>query len=213
MKKELLIKVCGMREKANLEAIRRLRPDYIGLIFYEKSPRFVSVQESYLTESFAPIQKVGVFVNELTERVCALVREFHLDAVQLHGAEPADDCATLKQKGVKVIKAFGISSVDDFAQCEPYTSACDMFLFDTKTPAYGGSGTAFDWSILANYTYNVPFLLSGGISLDNLKEINALQHEKFIGIDLNSKFEQAPALKDVAKVQQAIRIIKTSKNE
>lgn len=202
-----------MREKANLEAIRLLRPDYIGLIFYEKSPRFVSEQEEYLTESFAPIQKVGVFVNELVEPVCALVQAFHLDVVQLHGTESAEECAALKQMGVKVIKAFGISSADDFAQCEPYTSVCDMFLFDAKTPTYGGSGTTFDWSILQNYTYKVPFLLSGGISLDNLKEINALQHEKFIGIDLNSKFEQAPALKDVAKVQQAIRIIKTSKNE
>lgn len=202
-----------MREKANLEAIRLLRPDYIGLIFYEKSPRFVSEQESYLTESFAPIQKVGVFVNAPIECVCALAQAFHLDVVQLHGAESADDCATLKQLGVKVIKGFGISSADDFAQCEPYTSVCDMFLFDAKTPAYGGSGTAFDWSILANYTYNVPFLLSGGISLDNLKEVKELQHEKFIGIDLNSKFEQAPALKDVAKVQQAIRIMRTNKNE
>ena len=205
-----------MREKSNLEAIRTLHPDFIGLIFYEKSPRFVSMLERSLKESFGPSKKVGVFVNEPIARVCALVETFHLDAVQLHGNEPVDDCKTLKKMGVTVIKAFGISSTDDFAQCEPYTSVCDMFLFDTKTSAYGGSGTAFDWSILANYTCSVPFFLSGGISLENLAEVVKVQHECFVGIDLNSKFEISPALKNVAKVElaiQKIRTSQTSKNE
>lgn len=117
---------------------------------------------------------MGVFVNELVEPVCALVQAFHLDVVQLI-IPSRQKSARAEANGVKVIKAFGISSADDFAQCEPYVSVCDMFLFDAKTPAYGGSGTAFDWSILVNYTYNVPFLLSGGISPDNLKEVKELQ--------------------------------------
>lgn len=205
----MIVKVCGMRNADNIEQVRRLRPDMIGLIFYARSPRFVGTEPlPHLQQSFAPAAKVGVFVNETVERVAELAATFNLDAVQLHGSESPADCAALRQRGLKVIKAFGIEKAADFEQCASYSDCCDMFLFDTRTPAYGGAGTKFDWSIMAEYKQDTPFLLSGGIGPDDAETVIALRHPQLAGIDLNSRFETAPALKDVAKLEGFISQIK-----
>lgn len=205
----MLIKVCGMRDSANIDSVRRLNPNMIGLIFYARSPRFVGLEPlPHLTASFAPTLKVGVFVNETVAVVADIAARFNLNAVQLHGSESPAECAALRQTGLKVIKAFGISSVADFAQCASYSSCCDLFLFDTRTAGYGGAGVKFDWSILAEYKQDTPFLLSGGISADDAADIRSISHPQLAGIDLNSRFETAPALKDVAKLQKIITDIR-----
>ena len=162
-----------MRNADNIEQVRRLRPDMIGLIFYARSPRFVGTEPlPHLQQSFAPAAKVGVFVNEIVERIAELAAAFNLDAVQLHGSESPADCAALRHRGQKVIKAFGIEKAADFEQCDSYSDCCDMFLFDTRTPAYGGAGTKFDWSIMAEYKQDTPFLLSGGIGPDDAETVS-----------------------------------------
>lgn len=210
----MLIKVCGMRDSANIEQVRCLNPDMIGLIFYARSPRFVGTEPlPHLTASFAPALKVGVFVNETVAVVADIAARFRLNAVQLHGNESPAECAALRQAGLKVIKAFGISSTADFAQCASYSDCCDMFLFDTRTAGYGGAGVKFDWSILAEYKQDTPFLLSGGISADDAADIRSISHPQLAGIDLNSRFETAPALKDVEKLRRFIADLTTENTE
>jgi phosphoribosylanthranilate isomerase len=206
----MLIKVCGMRDADNIEQVRRLKPDMMGLIFYARSSRFVGTEPlPHLTASFAPALKVGVFVNETVAAVADIAVRFRLNAVQLHGNESPAECAALRQTGLKVIKAFGISSAADFAQCASYSDCCDLFLFDTRTAGYGGAGVKFDWSILAKYKQDTPFLLSGGISADDAADIRSISHPQLAGIDLNSRFETAPALKDVAKLRRFIADLTT----
>ncbi len=200
-----------MRDSANIEQVRHLNPDMIGLIFYARSPRFVGTEPlPHLTASFAPALKVGVFVNETVAAVADIAARFRLNAVQLHGNESPTECAALRQAGLKVIKAFGISSAADFAQCASYSDCCDMFLFDTRTAGYGGAGVKFDWNILAEYKQDTPFILSGGIGPDDAESIGHLKHPSLVGIDLNSRFETAPALKDVAKLERFISQIRTT---
>ena len=205
----MLIKVCGMRDADNIEQVRRLKPDMMGLIFYARSSRFVGTEPlPHLRADFAPAAKVGVFVNETVEHIVDIAAQFNLNAVQLHGNESPAECATLRGTGLKVIKAFGIESAADFERCDSYSGCCDMFLFDTRTVGYGGAGTKFDWSIMAEYKQDMPFILSGGIGPDDAESISHLQHPSLVGIDLNSRFETAPALKDVAKLERFISQIR-----
>ena len=206
---DLMIKVCGMREEKNIEEVRRLTPDFMGLIFYPKSPRYVGVEPlSYLRGNFSPVRKVGVFVNEVESVVLDRCKEYGLDVVQLHGDESVDYCLSLREKGLHVIKAFGISEKADLKKCGVYASACDAFLFDTKCVGYGGAGVRFDWNILGDYTQEVPFLLSGGISEEDVDEIKSLRHPFLVGVDLNSRFELAPALKDVPRLKRMMEKIR-----
>ena len=205
----MIVKVCGMRDAENIGQVRNLNPDMMGLIFYARSPRFVGNDPlPHLQQSFAPALKVGVFVDEQVDKVEAFAAMFNLDVIQLHGKESPAVCAALREKGLKVIKAFGIENASDFAACGSYTDCCNMFLFDTRTPAHGGAGTKFDWSIIAEYKHNTPFLLSGGIGPDDAAAVIALRHRQLAGIDLNSRFETAPALKDVAKLEGFISQIR-----
>ena len=206
----MLIKVCGMRDADNIEQVRCLKPDMMGLIFYARSSRFVGTKPlPHLRADFAPAAKVGVFVNETVEHIVDITAQFNLNAVQLHGNETPAECATVRGTGLKVIKAFGIESAADFERCDSYSGCCDMFLFDTRTAGYGGAGVKFDWSILAEYKQDTPFLLSGGISADDAADIRSISHPQLAGIDLNSRFETAPALKDVAKLRRFIADLTT----
>jgi phosphoribosylanthranilate isomerase len=204
------IKVCGLRNPENIEAVAQLKPDYMGFICYEKTPRYVS--ETLLPQAVANVPdgivKTVVVVNESKEKLTQLINDFGFDAVQLHGNESPDFCNSFKNK-VQVIKAFGIDDQFDFAQLDAYADSVDLFLFDTKTVIYGGSGQTFNWNILDKYTLNKPFLLSGGISLDNLEQIKQIKHPAFYGVDLNSKFEIEPGLKDVQKLEQAFKILRS----
>lgn len=207
------IKVCGMKEAGNIQQLSELQPDYMGFIHYAKSPRYAGeVAEDTLSAVPASILKTLVVVNELLERVEELIQQHHFVAVQLHGAENPDYCRQLKDK-VQVLKAFGINQEFNFAQLEPYKDVVNYFLFDTKVDTHGGSGQTFDWQLLNNYTLAVPFFLSGGLSLENIESVKQIKHPQFYGVDLNSRFETAPGIKDIHKLKQAFNILRSITHE
>lgn len=197
------IKVCGMKHAANIAGVANLRPDYLGFIFYPKSPRYIAEVSAELIKYVpADIKTVGVFVNEEINEVKLKVAKHQLKAVQLHGAESVDYCAELKILGVEVIKAFGVHSEFDFKQLEPYALVVDYFLFDTQTPVHGGSGKVFDWQLLEKYQLDKPYFLSGGIGLEHAQQITGIQDARLYAIDVNSKFELEPGLKDVEQLKE-----------
>ncbi|MFN0292006.1 phosphoribosylanthranilate isomerase [Pedobacter helvus] len=203
---KLKIKVCGMKQAANIAAVAELRPDYLGFIFYRKSPRYISEVSAELIK-YVPqqIKTVGVFVDEDLETLKALVANHALKAVQLHGNETVDFCKQIKQMGVEVIKAFGIHADFDFSVLEDYETVVDYFLFDTQTAAHGGSGKVFDWTLLNNYQLNKPYFLSGGIDLQHTNQIKEIKDERLFAVDINSKFEIEPGLKNVDKLKAFFR--------
>lgn len=185
-----------------------MKPDFLGLIFYEKSPRFVPQNvDNQLKQKTFGSQKVGVFVNESEEKILEIIKEFNLDFVQLHGSETPDFCEKIREK-IPVIKAFGISSKEDLFAAKKYYQSVDYLLFDTKTSGFGGSGRKFAWSVLREEEIQKPFLLSGGIDLDGLDEIKTLKIKNLVGVDLNSRFEISPTLKDIESLQKAIKILR-----
>lgn len=203
------IKVCGLREAGNIEAVAALNPDYLGFIWYTQSPRYVyRLPKEVLAALSADITKTAVFVNEHIDIITALIHEFGFNTVQLHGQESPEVCAELKQE-VQVIKAFGVDEQFDFDKLKPYAGKVDYFLFDTKTEKHGGSGRAFNWDVLNEYQMDTPFFLSGGLSLDNLAEVKNIKHPAFYGVDLNSRFETVPGMKSIEKLQQAFDMLKT----
>ncbi|WP_431294862.1 phosphoribosylanthranilate isomerase [Pedobacter sp. P26] len=204
----LKLKVCGMRLAANIAAVAELQPDYLGFIFYEKSPRLISDVSTELIKYIpSEIKTVGVFVNEELEKVKDKVNTLKLKAVQLHGSESPEYCAALKTAfgSLEVIKAFGIDEDFDFSGLEAYLNVVDYFLFDTKTKAHGGSGKTFDWSVLDRYAYTKPYFLSGGIDLEHTEAIKNMQDERLYALDINSRFEMEPGLKDAEKIEEFIK--------
>jgi phosphoribosylanthranilate isomerase len=202
------IKVCGLKYQDNIEAVAALSPDYMGFIFYRPSPRFVdALPVDILRNLPATTIKTAVFVDESAETIDSLTDEYGFEAIQLHGHEDAGFCNQFKGK-VTVIKAFGINEDFDFGQLNEYKNKVDYFLFDTKTKIHGGSGKTFDWRVLNNYNLDIPFFLSGGLSLENLEEVKNIDHPQFYGVDLNSRFEIAPGQKDINKLEKAFDIIK-----
>ena len=196
--KERLVKVCGMKYPGNIQAVAALHPDFMGFIFYTKSPRFAEpLSLETLAAIPASIKKIGVFVNEDLENILTIVYKYKLNGVQLHGSEMVSMCAQLKEAGLIVIKAFPIAEAINFIPAKRYEGVCDYFLFDTKTDAYGGSGLKFNWGMLDEYRGETPFLLSGGIAAEDVESIQKINHPKFAGIDLNSKFEIRPGEKNV----------------
>lgn len=197
----MLIKVCGMRDAANIAEVQALKPDFMGLIFYPKSSRYVGEEPTAeQLASWAPTKKVGVFVNNTAGFVLQTAARFHLDMAQLHGSETPELCKQLQDQGLPVIKAFSITTAEDLANVDNYNGCTTLNLLDTKTPKVGGSGQKFDWGILRHYTSATPFLLSGGIEAGDVATIKQMSHPALAGVDLNSKFETAPALKDTAKL-------------
>jgi phosphoribosylanthranilate isomerase len=191
----MFVKVCGITTPEQAHEISRL-VDYVGYIFHPDSPRYVS-------QSFPSMKarKVGVFVDlPLQELIHTTIYE-KLDAVQLHGNEAPEYCAALQEQ-VQVIKSFGIEENFDFEQLKAYENYVDFFLFDTKTPMHGGSGKQFDWHILEAYTGKTSFILSGGLRSESITQIQALNHPKLAGIDLNSGFETTPGIKNVSQLKQ-----------
>jgi len=199
MNAKVKLKICGLRD--NVQEVAELCPDYIGFIFYKKSPRFVGVGFT-MPEFSKEIKKVGVFVNENIEIVVQLVRKHQLDYVQLHGDESATYCQECQKHGIGVIKSFGIQDDFDFRQLAPFEDFVDFFLFDTKTSAFGGSGKVFNWKLLQNYRLEKKYFLSGGISLDNIGELSKIDLEKVHALDVNSRFEIEPGLKDLDMLLQ-----------
>ena len=200
----MIIKVCGMKHSDNIRDLQELPIDMMGMIFYEKSPRFV-YSNSKDVDSIK--KRVGVFVNTDIDDIQKKIDEYKLDFIQLHGNESAELCKSVKESK-PVIKAFSIANKDDFDKTADYEGICEYFLFDTKTPDYGGSGIKFDWSILNSYQGNTPFLLSGGITSNDAEAIRTITHPLFAGIDLNSKFETSPGVKDIALLEKFIKEIR-----
>jgi len=207
------IKVCGLRDKENIKAITALAPDYMGFICYEPSPRYVKdIPADILANLPAVIYKTAVFVDESKETITRLIEQYGFNAIQLHGSESPEFADSFRNR-VTVFKAFGLSADFDFERLNNYANKVDYFLFDTKTDLHGGSGKTFDWSILNKYKLNVPFFLSGGLGLDNLEEVAQIEHPQFHGVDLNSKFETAPGLKDIEKLKKAFTMLNYRTNE
>ena len=191
-----------MREAENIRKVASLGIDLMGFIFWPKSSRYVSERPAYLPTH---CKRVGVFVDEDLETVRRIADEYALDYIQLHGHESREYCAQLN--GLKLIKAISVSGHDDIATYKTYEGLVDYFLFDTKCPSVGGSGQQFDWSVLSAYDGSTPFLLSGGIGPDDAERVKAFHHSKCIGIDLNSRFELSPGLKDVAALRKFLNEI------
>jgi phosphoribosylanthranilate isomerase len=204
----LKIKICGMKFPENITEIAALQPDYLGFIFYEKSPRYF---ENTIPNLPKAIQKVGVFVNASFEEIEEKVTQHNLDLVQLHGNESPELCALLETNLVKVIKAFNIDKSFNFNILNNYTNYCSYFLFDTKGDKHGGNGTSFDWTVLAQYSIHKPYFLSGGIGLeiiDNLNQFLSSDYAEYcVAIDLNSKFEVRPGLKNPETLKELIHTL------
>ena len=209
------IKVCGMRDGKNIREVEALGVDYIGMIFWDGSPRNVTMVPTHAgiipdraslsthTSNLSP-QKVGVFVDEMPQSIITRVVNFQLDVVQMHGHESLTVIRNLRatldpdiRPGIQFWKAVSIANADDLTACEQYFNCVDAFVFDTRCDSVGGSGRQFDWQLLDAYHGPVPFLLSGGIGPDDAARVKAFHHPHCIGIDLNSRFESAPAVKDV----------------
>lgn len=225
MNKDLIIKVCGMRDADNINDVSALDINWMGFIFYPKSPRYVrqissnagiipdysSLKEKATADDAGRIRRVGVFVDDMPQNIVTRVFNYHLDIVQLHGSESPVMIDNLRRtldpdirKGIKIMKAISVKSDDDILKCKDYEGHVDYFLFDTKTPLKGGSGEQFDWSVLQSYDGATPFLLSGGIGPDDARRVRAFSHPRCIGIDVNSKFENEPAFKDVDMLRKFI---------
>lgn len=213
----MLIKVCGMREAENIKAIDALMPDLLGFIFYPRSSRYVGEADISLPTQ---ARKVGVFVQASIEDVLDAVQQFKLAYIQLHGGE---DLAYIKElrkyldtrfqdrQTIFIIKAFSIDENFDFESIRIFEGHCTCFIFDTKGEKHGGNGKKFNWNILARYTLPTPFLLSGGIRLEDaeaIKEI-AQKHPAMRGVDINSGFEISPAHKDANAIADFMQELTT----
>lgn len=209
MSKQLKIKVCGNKYQDNLERMARLSPDYLGFIFFEKSLRNVIPEQVNMNRVSQSIKKVGVFVNSTIDVIQKTVRLLSLQCIQLHGEESPETCESLKATGLEIIKVFRVSDTFNFEELNPYVGHIDYFLFDTRAAEYGGTGKKFDWSILENYSLNVPFFLSGGIGLSDVDELLKMENKALFGVDINSGFETEPAVKDEKQVAEFIKRMRT----
>ena len=197
-----------MREAENIREVEALGIDMMGFIFWPKSSRYVSQRPDYLPKR---VKRVGVFVDEDPEQVKRLADDYGLDYIQLHGHETPEVISYLRTPALphpRIIKAFNISTAEDLLQTQPYEGLVDGFLFDAKGKSVGGNGEKFNWDVLDAYDGETPFLLSGGIGPDDVERVHAFRHPKCIGIDLNSRFELSPGLKDIAKLKEFIYNLK-----
>ncbi len=225
----MIIKVCGMRDGGNISEAIEAGADWIGMIFWPKSPRYVQMVPSLTgtlpdsaNESNVPqgcneasgakkVKRVGVFVNDSAQNIITRVVNFKLDIVQLHGDENPTFIRNVRATlaggicpDIKFIKAISVENADDFGKCAEYEGVVDYFLFDTKCDGRGGSGKHFDWSLLENYHGSTPFLLSGGVGVDDADTLKSLNLPMMAGIDINSRFETEPGVKDIDKIKTFI---------
>jgi phosphoribosylanthranilate isomerase len=204
------IKICGLTDPSNVLEISKAGPDFIGYIFYQKSPRFVGTEPDPELFRFIPqgTKKVGVFVNEENQKILEISYRAELDLIQLHGSESPASCSWLRSFGLKVIKAFSLGQDFSFEPVYKYLPFCDYFLFDTKSEKPGGSGIKFNWDRLKEYTSDKPFFLSGGIGPEDSVICRTLENRGFYAVDINSRFESEQGIKDVYLVRKFINEIK-----
>ncbi|MCZ8329697.1 MAG: phosphoribosylanthranilate isomerase [Flavobacterium sp.] len=204
------IKICGMKFPKNIQEIAALQPDFMGFIFYPKSKRFVgdNFSPKSLEKLPSTIEKVAVFVNEDVNRIIVIQKQFSFDFVQLHGNESVADCKVLKENNINVIKVFSVDNYFNFNEVVAYENVCDYFLFDTKTPKYGGSGQPFDWELLEKYTLSKPFILSGGLSIHTIGKLKFNKYPMLAGLDFNSRLEDSNTKKITEEVSELIEKIR-----
>lgn len=203
------IKVCGLKYYENVLEVFNLNPDYLGFIFYKKSPRYVDFKELERINTIAEIKdkKVAVFVNEDFNEVVKICNANDFIKIQLHGEETPEYCAKLKEEGFAVIKAISVGAKlgTDIAS---YKGVVDFFLFDTKCDEYGGSGKSFNWEALSSYDLDIPYFLSGGLSPDNTKNALELNSKSLFALDVNSGYEKSAAIKDIDKLKELFRLVR-----
>lgn len=202
-----LLKVCGMTDRANILGLMDLHPDFIGLIFYPGSPRYIKDPEKLRSTFFAQrdYRLTGVFVNEDLEKIMDINRILQFDYIQLHGQESPAFAQEIRRRGIGVVKAFGIKSHEDFAQTEAFEAVCNYYLFDYQSAKHGGTSLKFDWTVLEHYKGATPFLLSGGIGQEDTMFPD---HPLLAGIDINSRFEISPGLKNLDLISAFMQEIK-----
>ena len=210
----MIIKVCGMRDPGNIREVAAIQGiDMIGMIFYPKSLRYVDSPGTAATVlNLKKTGIVGVFVNESPEAIAWKSASYHLDYIQLHGNESPDYLKNLRNiipSSIQLIKAITVRSNEDLQHLQDYEGLCEYLLFDTPTGSYGGSGHTFDWNLLQDYAGPIPFLLSGGIGPNSIETLLNFKHPFWAGLDLNSRFETEPGVKDVALISDFVRQIKT----
>lgn len=197
------IKVCGITEMKQLQQLEGLDIDFAGLIFYKDSPRYVGekLSKKDVKKADFDLKKVGVFVNPELIEVLDAIDEYGIQVVQLHGDESPEMCEDLSDE-VEVIKSFRLNGNENIDKLvAPYDAVCDYYLFDKATDyTLGGSGQQFDWAILSKAKIEKPFFLSGGIGVEDAAKIKAFKHPDIFGVDINSKVESAPGVKDMSKV-------------
>lgn len=198
------IKVCGMRDADNIREVGALKPDYMGFIFYPGSKRYFGTNYKIIRQTDSGIKKAGVFVNEDPRSILEIASLGRLDILQLHGTEPPSVCELLKNNGFTVIKSFGVDENFDFSLLRVYQGNCDYFLFDAKTPYHGGSGQKFNWDLINPSKIKTPFFLSGGIGPNDAEAIKSLSDNSFYCIDINSRFETSPGMKDIGLLKKFI---------
>lgn len=204
----MIIKVCGMRDAENIRAVEALGIDLMGFIFWPPSSRYAGKKPSYLPEK---CRRVGVFVDAALPEIQEAVKDFRLDVIQLHGHETPETITGLKEvldPSIRIVKSLSVKDSGDLEQTSAYEGVCDAFLFDTKGKLPGGNGQQFDWNVLRHYQGQLPFLLSGGIGPGDAQRIREFDVPGCLGIDLNSRFETAPGLKDADALKTFIQTIR-----
>lgn len=209
------VKVCGMTDPLNVGEIVQAKPDFIGFIFFPRSPRYVGDKPDIKLFSSLPsgILSAGVFLNEDTKKILEVSARYGLDVIQLHGNESPDTCLQLKSAGLVIIKAFNIDTGFSFDALAKYDKACDFFLFDAKGKTAGGNGKKFDWGKLEEYQLAKPFFMSGGIGPGDAGVIKSMADRGLFAVDINSRFEISPGIKDSILVKEFIDEIKYDQNE
>lgn len=201
------IKICGLKHPDNIGEVMALRPDYIGFICYPGSKRFVDQLDADWVAGLQGVTKTGVFVDAAIHDVKNAIRQYGFQAVQLHGTETPAYCAELADCDVEIIKAFGIGKGFDWATLTAYEAVADHYLFDTQSAQHGGTGKRFDWTLLHGYPSAKSFFLSGGISAENIADALQLGDARLYALDLNSRFETAPGVKDIALLRNTLQTI------
>ena len=208
------LKVCGLTKMDQIQELVSLNTDFLGFIFYEKSPRYVLHHLSLKEIAEIPhFGKVGVFVNESIKAIVEITTESQLDIIQLHGNEDEKFILQLRQilgNNIKIIKVIriGNQSFDELQKTiNQQPSTVNYLLFDTDSKAFGGTGKTFDWQILNEIEIPIPYFLSGGISLENIHQLSTINHQP-LALDINSKFEIEPGIKNLEKIKTFKSLLK-----
>lgn len=199
------IKVCGMKDKQNIEALEKVSDvDFMGHIFVDSSPRFIKTNEATST-----LPSFGVFVNSSTDEIKEKTKKYDLSFIQLHGDESPEFSRSINDSVKPVVKVFAISDKQDFEKTQEYEGCCTYFLFDTKTKLRGGSGEKFNWELIKEYGGKTPFFMSGGISSDDVQAIKEIEHPLLFGVDINSRFETKPGIKNIEEIKTFAKQLKS----